>query len=205
MKRINSKGFTLIELLAVITIMGILMLVAIPAISRTIDNSRRDTFITTTQSYINAVKNAVAADEIYCGSSSISAREDNFYYIRFDSFSGDIMEKGGKSSWGNNDVKGVIIIRKKTENNQANYSYYIIIVDEAGHGIGEGKSAIARVIGESELNRDSVKLSDDLKKYYNTYSLPSASVKLGYEKDAAGNDLTIKNAGYVSGAVPCNF
>ena len=62
----NSKGFTLIELLAVITIMGILMLVAIPAVSRTIENSRRDTFMNTAKSYINAVKNAAAADEIKC-------------------------------------------------------------------------------------------------------------------------------------------
>ena len=44
MKKMNSKGFTLIELLAVITIMGILMMVAIPSVSRTIEYSRRDTF-----------------------------------------------------------------------------------------------------------------------------------------------------------------
>ena len=45
MKKINSKGFTLVELLAVIVIMGILMMVAIPAVTRTIENSRKDTFI----------------------------------------------------------------------------------------------------------------------------------------------------------------
>lgn len=41
----NKKGFTLIELLAVITIMGILMMVAIPSVSRTIEKSRQDTFV----------------------------------------------------------------------------------------------------------------------------------------------------------------
>ena len=62
MKKINNKGFTLIELLAVITILGILMMIAIPNVSRTIENSRRDTFADVAQSYINAVRTEVMAD-----------------------------------------------------------------------------------------------------------------------------------------------
>ena len=65
-KKMNNKGFTLIELLAVITIMGILMMVAIPAVSRTIENSRRDSFATIAQNYINSVRNSVLADELRC-------------------------------------------------------------------------------------------------------------------------------------------
>lgn len=57
MKKLNKKGFTLIELLAVITIMGILMMVAIPAVTRTIENARRDTFADVAKEYVNAVVN----------------------------------------------------------------------------------------------------------------------------------------------------
>ena len=69
-KKLNSSGFTLIELLAVITIMGILMMVAIPAVSRTIENSRRDSFATIAQNYINTVRNSVMADELRCSNAA---------------------------------------------------------------------------------------------------------------------------------------
>lgn len=90
MKKMSNKGFTLIELLAVITIMGILMMVAIPAVTRTIENSRRDTFADTAGEYINAVRNAVLADNIECRDSSddtvttfrvASANPDGVYYF----------------------------------------------------------------------------------------------------------------------------
>ena len=132
MKKLNRKGFTLIELLAVITIMGILMLVAIPAVTRTIENTRRDTFVSTTKSYINAMKNSVAADEIYVFNSPISAAKEGYYYYSFCTDASDddckeltnsvsdLMDQGGKSPWGNANVKGYILIHKHQVKEEAN-------------------------------------------------------------------------------------
>lgn len=122
MKKLNRKGFTLIELLAVITIMGILLLVAIPAVSRTIENTRRDTFVDTAKSYINALKTSVAADEVCYYTSPtvcepISSGAEGYYYYPFTTVSDNesttkLMEQGGKSSWGGADVHGYIAVHK---------------------------------------------------------------------------------------------
>ena len=55
MKRLNKKGFTLIELLAVIIILGILMIIAIPSVTSYIQNSRKSAYSDTAVQYADAV------------------------------------------------------------------------------------------------------------------------------------------------------
>ena len=160
----NKRGFTLIELLAVIVILGILMLVAIPAVSRTIENARRDTFMNTAKSYINAVKNAVAADELKCGDYMISALGTGYYQVVFNSSmdSGkDLMEQGGKSSWGNAEVKGVVLIQKTVDRDRNVHVYSIFMTDSQGRGIGGASNTNpTALISESALARSHVKTKD---------------------------------------------
>lgn len=175
MKKMNQKGFTLIELLAVITIMGILMLVAIPAVQRLIRNTRRDTYADTAKQYINAIKTAVVSDDLVCCENSASCTKKEIstltagasssspknYYYYFDSSqdSGkDLMDQGGKSSFANADVRGVIRIGKYVENNNIKYKYAIIMVDGT-HGIGELKAATSDFESEENIGRSSVKMS----------------------------------------------
>ncbi len=55
----NNKGFTLIELLAVIIILGVLMLVAIPSVTKYIDNSRKESYLATAKEIVNGAVNKV--------------------------------------------------------------------------------------------------------------------------------------------------
>ena len=188
MKKLNRKGFTLIELLAVITIMGILMLVAIPAVSRTIENSRRDTFMDTAKSYMNAIKNAVAADELYytegTDSKPISAAPDGYYYYGFDSSDNtgtDLMEQGGRSSWGNAHVKGYVAIHKTvTEGTEGRtkYEYAVRMIDAAKRGI-------TALTPENQLKRSSVKT---------TSSVDGVTAPTGTDNDKFG-DTALNSTG----------
>lgn len=60
----NNKGFTLIELLAAITILGILMGVALPAIMRVIDKSRSKMYIADAKKFISTVEYQVRSGKV---------------------------------------------------------------------------------------------------------------------------------------------
>lgn len=129
----NKKGFTLIELLAVITIMGILMMVAIPSVSWTIEKSRQESFVNVAKSYVNSAKNLWTSDGLLCGSPSqySSAVVDGDYFVLIDS--GDetlnsLLESGGVSPWGNIDVKGYVRIKKTVEGKKG-AKYYVSLTD----------------------------------------------------------------------------
>ncbi len=117
----NKKGFTLIELLAVIIILEILMIIAIPAVTEYISSSRKNAYITTASRYIDRVRNKINAAEIPVYD------KETIYYIPGSCVS---MEKGGSSPYGDWKEYYVVVTYDGTS-----YDYYWTSRDETNTGI----------------------------------------------------------------------
>lgn len=63
MKKINKKGFTLVELLAVIVILGILLLIAVPSVNNIIKNSRKKAFLSQVKLAVENVETTASVEK----------------------------------------------------------------------------------------------------------------------------------------------
>ena len=117
----SKKAFTLIELLAVIIILGVLMIIAIPSVTRYIQDSRDSSYITTAQSFIDSAR-------VMANSGELSMYDpDTTYYIPKDCIG---LEKGGDSPYGEFTDAYVVVTY-----NGKGFDYYWTSNDVTGHGI----------------------------------------------------------------------
>lgn len=119
----NEKGFTLIELLAVIVILGVLAMVGIPAVSRYINNSKKQVYIATVKTYAQSVQKAYDAGLLDCSG------ETGKFYVSF-SDAKKLIESGGNSPFGGA-ISGSIHIEVDS---LGKATYYVFSKDDQNFG-----------------------------------------------------------------------
>ena len=117
----KKKGFTLIELLAVIIILGVLMIIAIPSVTTYISNSRKSSYIDTAKNIVGGARNLVNEGKLEMYDPTVT------YYIPVSCIK---TENGTKTPYGEFTQAYVGVIYNGT-----GYKYYWISVDESGQGI----------------------------------------------------------------------
>ena len=125
----NKKGFTLIELLAVIVILGLLMAIAIPSVTKYITQSRKKTVVSTISNYIGAMVNDIN-DLTYTFTES-----NTIYAVPIECIA---LERGGTSPLGewhqaNKDYWAYVLVQYDDVN--SSYTYGFTFKDSSGYGI----------------------------------------------------------------------
>ena len=102
----NKKGFTLIELIAVVIILAILMMIAIPSITSVIEDSRKKGTISSLQAFVNKARTDISLglDEIekysFFNGDNKPVIEQNPNHLYFIPWACLDVQKGEKSGYG---------------------------------------------------------------------------------------------------------
>jgi len=139
MKKKKIFGFTLIELLAVIIILGVLMIIAIPSVTEYIQNARKNAYIKTATQYVSGARTKINSAELPLYDTEAT------YYVPTSCIS---LEKGGESPFGEIE-EGYVVVTY----NGNGYEYYFTVRDSEKMGI--------YLTHEPLLSEESVKTSVD--------------------------------------------
>jgi len=128
MKKMNKKGFTLIELLAVIVILGLLMAIAIPSVTRYITQSRKKTLVNTISNYMSALTTDV-------NNNDYTFTDGRVYAVPITCIA---VERGGSNpfgQWTGFDGSSWAYVLVQYDDTSSSYTYGFTFKDTAGYGL----------------------------------------------------------------------
>ena len=143
-KGLNNDGFTLVELLAIMVILGVLLMVAIPQVTRTISDSRKEVFVDTAVAFLSSAKTGIVN-----GSYTQEVPIDPTFSVCIP-FNQIEYEKGSKSPFGSAiDTKSSYV---KVYNDNGKIRYYVFMRDQKDHFLGPiEESAISAATKKTKL------------------------------------------------------
>lgn len=162
MRRIDKKGFTLIELLAVIVILGVLLAIAVPSVTKYINSSKKSTFITNVKQYADSARSE-ALDGKYAfpiGNNEATLITFKHIYPK--------LEKGGQTSsydgyWFDDSetidtANSFVLIVNEGTAEDPDYEYYVAARDSKGYGLGSSNDGtyVPAVIEYNQLKNVNV-------------------------------------------------
>lgn len=164
----NKKGFTLVEVIAAIAIMSVLLLIAVPAVSSTITNSRKNTFWQDAKNKISSAKAKLLNKEFEVD--IFRSKNENPKYC-----------KEPPLGWYTKIPTGIIDGKSYNDYKESVFGYkmkYEMIIaanvgtnnDGTGNskvvyfyaGIDNGNNGIINYVSEGELSKESVSTNKDL-------------------------------------------
>lgn len=141
----SKKGFTLIEIIAVIVIIGIILIITIPAVSKYIMTSDNSAYAQDVEAYLETARSEYEMQEY-----GDFLLEDEIMIVPMENIT---LEKGnnGKSPYGMYDMEKSYFLIVPERNG---YGFYANVTDETGVGIvlkpsnQLGKDAVEEEVGE---------------------------------------------------------
>lgn len=143
----NKKGFTLIEILSVIVILGIIMIIAVPAVSNYLITSRKSSYMSDIKAYLETVRGEYEMK--YYGD---FLRHDEIMIVPVELVD---IEQGGSDETPFGRIlynKSYVVIVPERET----YQFYANFVDSAGYGVRmlPGNALVRDNLVKFELNEE---------------------------------------------------
>ena len=177
----KKNGFTLIELLAVIIILGVIMLIAIPSVTQQITNSRKNSYIDTANAYVSAV--VVKVNE-----GSLPMYDTSRLYLipvgNDDTVSCVSLESGGASPFSKYYNYAYVAVHYTGDS----YDYWFLSEDGSLQGF-EATPTKTLEKASRTLVQSGMKDIDTLSKKYGKYTTTSTGAKYEVSDSAAGNQF----------------
>jgi prepilin-type N-terminal cleavage/methylation domain-containing protein len=172
-KKRDKQGFTLIELLAVIVILGVLLLISVPAVSKYIENSKRNTYVNTIKTMVSSVSTAVNAMEL-----PFALKENEGMIVPFSEIELEKTSSTKKSPYANW-VEGYSYVLVIFDGER--YKYYVSALDEAGYAIAlvnEKEMTINDITVDTEVINSNIVSYDDVRKNkYTSYDTDNFTIR----------------------------